>query len=125
MITDKTVSLALPATAVAFLILIVLAIVFGIRSPSTAPAEPEHIVAQPLQWSIADLNESDCLSIDSLDSWMQALHDPNYRLVKTEHKDGSVWVSRYLDGYAIKRWRIYPTRLACLESISNYTYTVR
>lgn len=118
MLSDKT------AAAIILVTLIVLVIASSGQRNSSKPA-PKPVVEQPLQWSAPDINEHDCISTGSPDEWVRELDEPDMRAVKSVNTDGSVTITQYIDRESTRRWVLYPTRLACLDSISKFRYEVQ
>ncbi|WP_157576414.1 hypothetical protein [Hydrogenophaga pseudoflava] len=113
-------------TSLTIIIAIILVLVIAARSGiDSNKTEKKHVVPQPLQWSVVNVNSSDCFSTGTPDEWVRELDEPGARAVKTVRDDGSVWITKDLGGGNTSRWELFPTRLACLNSISNYTYVIR
>lgn len=113
-------------TSLAFIVATILVLVIAARSGTDSNnTEKKHVVPQPLQWSVVNVNSSDCFSTGTPDEWVRELDEPGSRAVKNVQDDGSVWITKDLGGGNTSRWELFPTRLACLNSISNYTYVIR
>lgn len=93
------------------------------RINSSKP-EPQYN-PEPLRWSVSDLNESDCNTTTTPEEWVKELGGPNIQAFMSMNADGSVTVTQITDQEWRRRWVLYPTRLACLKSISRFDYVVR
>lgn len=118
MISDKA--------AAAIISLTLLALLIGNSSSNKSPRpKTKHVVPQPLEWSVANVNSSDCFATGTPDEWLRELDEPDARAVKTVNEDGSVTITKFLDRSTTSRRELYPTRLACLDAISRYTYVIQ
>ncbi len=80
---------------------------------------------EPLQWSVSNLNESDCNTTTTPAAWVRELDGPNIQAFMSMNADGSVTVTQITDQEWRRRWVLYPTRVACLKSISRLNHVVR
>ena len=80
---------------------------------------------EPLQWSVSNLNESDCNTTTTPEEWVRELAGPNIQAFMSMNADGSVTVTQITDQEWRRRWVLYPTRVACLNSISRFNHVVR
>lgn len=118
MISDKTVTAIVTVTLIAL-------VMGGSALKKVPKPKPQQVVAQPLDWSVPDLNQYDCISTGTPEEWVSDLDEPHSRAVKSKGYDGSVTITKYIDPISFRRWVLYPTRLACLESISRFKYVIQ